>query len=228
MSDDSNLPLVVGITGASGAVYAARLLQCLAASKIPMHVVVSPSGAEVVRQELGLQLGANRRDITPLLQYCWPNSTRWPAIEPKQCVDFASQIRVHEYSDYLTPIASGSFLTRGMVICPCSGSTLSGIVHAASNNLIVRAADVHIKEHRKLILVPRETPLSSFYIQNMQRASEAGAVVMPASPGWYHQVESIVDLVDFIVARILDHLKIPHTLMQRWGVPPAAMSKESQ
>ena len=228
MSDNANLPLVVAITGASGAVYAARLLQCLAASGIPLHVVISPSGAEVIRQELNLQLGAERKDIKPLLQYSWPDSKRWPAIESSNTAEYAKQIRVHDYSDYLTPIASGSFLTRGMVICPCSGSTLSGIVHAASNNLIVRAADVHIKERRKLILVPRETPLSSFYIQNMQRAAEAGAVVMPASPGWYHQVESIVDLIDFMVARILDHLGVSHSLMQRWGTPPASLSKDSQ
>lgn len=117
----------------------------------------------------------------------------------------------------MTPIASGSFLTSGMVICPCSGATLSGVVHAAGNNLIQRAADVHLKEHRKLILVPRETPLSVFQLENMHRAAQAGAIVLPAMPGWYHGVESLVDLIDFVVARILDHLDVPHALMKRWG-----------
>jgi 4-hydroxy-3-polyprenylbenzoate decarboxylase len=104
-----------------------------------------------------------------------------------------------------------------MVICPCSGSTLSAVVHASGSNLIQRAADVHLKERRRLILVPRETPLSSRQLENMRLACDAGAVVLPASPGWYHGVKSLQDLVDFIVARILDQLSIPHTLMKRWG-----------
>jgi 4-hydroxy-3-polyprenylbenzoate decarboxylase len=104
-----------------------------------------------------------------------------------------------------------------MVICPCSGATLSGVVHAAGNNLIQRAADVHLKEGRKLILVPRETPMSVFQLENMHRAAQAGATVLPAMPGWYHGVESLVDIVDFVVARILDHLHVPHQLMKRWS-----------
>ena len=97
-------------------------------------------------------------------------------------------VTLHDYQDYMTPIASGSFLTRGMVICPCSGATLSGVVHASGNNLIQRAADVHLKEHRKLILVPRETPMSVFQLENMHCAAQAGAIVLPAMPGWYHNV----------------------------------------
>jgi 4-hydroxy-3-polyprenylbenzoate decarboxylase len=104
-----------------------------------------------------------------------------------------------------------------MVVCPCSGSTLSGIAHASSMNLIQRAADVHLKERRRLILVPRETPLSVIQIDNLRKAAEAGAVILPAMPGWYHGVTSIRDLVDFVVARILDQLAVPHTLMKRWG-----------
>jgi 4-hydroxy-3-polyprenylbenzoate decarboxylase len=104
-----------------------------------------------------------------------------------------------------------------MVVCPCSGSTLSGIAHAASMNLIQRAADVHLKERRKLILVPRETPLSLIQIDNLRKAAEAGAVVLPASPGWYHGVSTTGDLINFVVARILDQLGVPHTLMRRWG-----------
>jgi 4-hydroxy-3-polyprenylbenzoate decarboxylase len=117
----------------------------------------------------------------------------------------------------MSPIASGSHLTRGMVICPCSGSTLSAVVYASGSNLIHRAADVHLKERRKLVLVPRETPLSVRQLDNMKQACEAGAIVLPAAPGWYHGVESTRDLVDFIVARILDQLEIPRTLIQRWG-----------
>ncbi len=114
-------------------------------------------------------------------------------------------------------MASGSALTSGMVICPCSGGTLSAVAHGASTNLIQRAADVHLKERRKLILVPRETPLSLIHLDNMKRACEAGAIVLPASPGWYHGVQSVRDLVDFIVARILDHLDVAHELSGRWG-----------
>jgi 4-hydroxy-3-polyprenylbenzoate decarboxylase len=126
-------------------------------------------------------------------------------------------LTIHHYKDYFTPIASGSFLTAGMVICPCSGSTLSGIAHAASLNLIQRAADVHLKEHRKLIVVPRETPLSSLQIENMLRIAQAGAIVLPASPGWYHGATSLVDLVDFVVARILDQLGIANSQINRWS-----------
>jgi 4-hydroxy-3-polyprenylbenzoate decarboxylase len=119
----------------------------------------------------------------------------------------------------MAPIASGSFLTKGMVICPCSGSTLSAVVHGASNNLVQRAADVHLKEQRRLVLVPRETPLSSIHLRNMLSASEAGAVVLPAMPGWYHGVQSLGHLVDFVVARILDQLDVENTLVKRWGSP---------
>jgi len=131
--------------------------------------------------------------------------------------DDAGTLCYHHHADFTAPIASGSFVTAGMVICPCSGSTLSAVVHGASNNLVQRAADVHLKERRRLILVPRETPLSSIQLDNMKRASEAGAVVLPAMPGWYHGVRSIGDLVDFMVARILDQMGIEHTLIRRWG-----------
>jgi flavin prenyltransferase len=126
-------------------------------------------------------------------------------------------LTIHHYQDYFTPIASGSFLTAGMVICPCSGSTLSGIAHAASQNLIQRAAEVHLKEHRKLIVVPRETPLSVLQLENMHRLAQAGAVVLPAAPGWYHGATRLSDLVDFVVCRILDQLDIANHAMQRWG-----------
>jgi len=221
------------MTGASGAVYAVRLLQQLLLADRVVHLVYSPSASTVLWQELKMKLGNSQssetsaanslkensiQTLAPLLEYFWPNfETRW-GIRPNASEALQSgQLVVHHYQDYMTPIASGSFLTSGMVICPCSGATLSGVVHAAGNNLIQRAADVHLKEQRKLILVPRETPMSVFQLENMHRAAQAGAIVMPAMPGWYHGVESIVDLIDFVVARILDHLDVPHRLMHRWG-----------
>jgi 4-hydroxy-3-polyprenylbenzoate decarboxylase len=127
------------------------------------------------------------------------------------------QVTYHHHQDLMSRLASGSSLTGGMVICPCSGGTLSAIAHAASGNLIHRAADVHLKERRKLILVPRETPLSAIQLENMRRCADAGAVVLPAMPGFYHGATTVLDLVDFVVARICDQLDVPHQLVRRWG-----------
>jgi 4-hydroxy-3-polyprenylbenzoate decarboxylase len=221
MTPSNPLPIVLAITGASGAAYAARLLQQLAIAHEQVHLLVSPSGAAVVSQELGVELGPSRDNIQALLGYCWPHRVahQWQALTQTQIELGCKRIIYHDYRNYFTPIASGSFLTKAMIICPCSGATLSGVVHASGNNLIQRAADVHLKEHRKLLLVPRETPLSVFQLENMTRAAQAGAVVMPAMPGWYHGVETPVDLIDFVVARILDHLQIPHGLIKRWEGP---------
>jgi 4-hydroxy-3-polyprenylbenzoate decarboxylase len=214
----------MAMTGASGAAYGVRLLQQLALAGQSIHLLISPSAAAVLAQELQLELGSKRDDVIPLLSYVWPNATQqgrqWERLSESEIQTCRDRIVVHDYRNYMTPVASGSFLTSGMVICPCSGATLSGIVHASGNNLIQRAADVHLKEHRKLILVPRETPMSVFQLENMVRAAQAGAIVMPAMPGWYHGVTSPVDLIDFVVARILDHLGISHFLMQRWAVDP--------
>jgi flavin prenyltransferase len=211
-------PIVVAMTGASGAVYGARLLQIMLQQSVPTHLTISDSGAQVVAQELNVRLDLERLDAVTLLRAS--NAfLKQPDIDFESLVAGAKasgQLVVHHYKNYFTPIASGSFLTAGMVICPCSGSTLSGIAHAASQNLIQRAADVHLKEHRKLIVVPRETPLSVFQLENMHRLAQAGAIVLPAAPGWYHGATEMVDLVDFVVARILDQLDIPHTLMRRW------------
>jgi 4-hydroxy-3-polyprenylbenzoate decarboxylase len=201
-------PYVLAITGASGAVYAVRLLELMVRAGHTVHVTVSPSGAAVLKQELGLEVD---------LQHFRPSMLLAGAVDPKDDAVFGGRLLYHHYQDYMSPIASGSFLTAGMVICPCSGSTMSGIAHAAGSNLIQRAADVHLKEHRKLIVVPRETPLSVIQLGNMKRVAEAGAIVLPAMPGWYHGVSSLQNLIDFVVARILDQLGVEHQLMKRWG-----------
>ena len=218
-------PLVLAITGASGAIYSVRLLQMLLAAGREVHLTISPSGAAVVKQELDidLQMEGKSCDLAALLGGQVPSDNPATQAAQQQTAERAiealgvGQVRFHQYQDYFTPIASGSFLTEAMIVCPCSGSTLSGIVRSASGNLIERAAEVHLKERRPLIVVPRETPLSTFQIENMLRASQAGIVVLPAAPGWYHGVQELNDLVDFVVARILDQLQIPHQLMNRWG-----------
>ncbi|TWT50289.1 putative aromatic acid decarboxylase [Rubripirellula amarantea] len=211
-------PIVVAITGASGAVYAVRLLQLLCQTQHEIHITISPSGAAVIKQELGLTLNIRQPDLNALIGYVSPWTTS-DAI--KQCAadsvaHISERVRFHAHDDYMTPIASGSFRTRAMVVCPCSGSTLSGIARSAASNLVQRAAEVHLKEHRKLILVPRETPMSVLQIENMHRLAQTGAVLLPAMPGWYHGVESLDDLVDFVVSRILDQLDVDNSIMQRW------------
>lgn len=221
--------LVVAITGASGAIYASRLLHVLWAGGCQVHVTISPSGLAVMAQELGVPADLQRVDVralcldrlldqlpadspSTLAQYARRQRSAWelPPAEPGQLI-------YHRYDDFSAPPASGSFLTAGMVICPCSGSTLAAVAHAAGSNLIHRAADVHLKERRRLLLVPRETPVSTLQLENWAKASQAGATVLPAMPGWYHQVRGLADLVDFVVARVLDQLQVPHQLMRRWG-----------
>ena len=196
-------PLVVGISGASGGVYAQRLLEVLLLAGRHVHLCISPTGQTILRHELQLEVDLN--DFQP------------QSLLPSLQVLDRNLLSYHHHQDFMAPIASGSFLTAGMVVCPCSGSTLSGIAHGSSTNLIQRAADVHLKERRKLVLVPRETPLSAIALDNMKRCAEAGAVLLPAMPGFYHGPQSIADLVDFVVARICDQLGVEHTLMHRWG-----------
>lgn len=226
----SHHPIVLALTGASGAAYGVRLLQQLTLSGFSIHLLISPSAGAVLAQELGIDLGSCRTTPLPLLRFAWQSTgepmRRWLPLTDRELRETLDRITMHDYRNFMTPIASGSFLTSGMVVCPCSGATLSGIVHASGNNLIQRAADVHLKEHRKLILVPRETPMSVFQLENLHRAAQAGAIVMPAMPGWYHGVTSPIDLIDFLVARILDHLGVEHRLMQRWGVDPIACSDQ--
>jgi 4-hydroxy-3-polyprenylbenzoate decarboxylase len=192
-------PICVGITGASGAVYAVRLLEVLLEAGREVHLSVSASGRDVIKQEYNRTISLENFRIADLLERRYES------------------LKYHHWQDFMAPIASGSFLTDGMIVCPCSGTTLSAIATGAAGNLIQRTAEVHLKERRKLILVPRETPLSLVHIDNMRRVAQAGAIVLPASPGWYHGVKRVEDLVDFVVARICDQLGVEHNLMKRWG-----------
>lgn len=196
--------IVLGITGASGAPYAVRLLEQLLSAGMRVWLSISPAGATVIQQELGITLDLQRFDLSALVP---------------QASDLPGEATYFHHQDLMAPMASGSARTAAMVVCPCSGGTLSSIAHAASGNLIQRAADVHLKERRPLILVPRETPLSTPQLENMLRCSQFGATILPAMPGYYHQPQSIGDLVDFVVARILDQLQIEHRLSKRWNSP---------
>lgn len=216
-SRPANGRVVLAITGASGVIYAVRLLQAICESDLEIHLTISPSGAAVIGQETDLELNIRDPNLLELIRYVPTWSLRECPADSKLESMIADRLHYHQYDDYMTPIASGSFQTRAMLICPCSGSTLSGIARAASSNLIQRAAEVHLKEHRKLILVPRETPLSVLQLENMHRLASAGAVLLPAMPGWYHGVESLDCIVDFVVSRILDQLDLDNRLIKRWG-----------
>ncbi len=224
---------VVAVTGASGVTYAVRLLEVLLAAGCDIHLVISAAAQIVLEQELNLTV--NLDDFNPAALMLDSGETlRDPKLQSlrtksgisadsSNVLGFGSgepgSLHFYHHRDYLAAIASGSFLTEGMVICPCSSGTLSSIVHGTSTNLIHRAAEVHLKERRRLILVPRETPLSLTQIQNMRLAAEAGAIILPAAPGFYHGVKLIGDLVDFVVSRICDQLGIPNGLIRRWGSP---------
>jgi 4-hydroxy-3-polyprenylbenzoate decarboxylase len=190
-------PIVVGITGASGAPYAVRLMQQLVAVHHPVSLIVSKYGLRLLETESGIGSTDAFRDA--IGKHDWDS-----------CVQTFSN------EDRGGAPASGSALTAGMIVCPCSMGTLSAIAVGASRSLIERAADVTLKERRKLILVPRETPLSAIHLGNMLRLTRAGAVVMPASPGFYHRPSQVSDLVDFVVARMLDQLGIEQKLVKRW------------
>ncbi len=194
-------PIVVGITGASGAPYAVRLLQELTAAHRPVSLIVSKYGLRLLATEAGIASMDALRDAIGI--------DAW-----------ASYVEVFSNDDRGAAPASGSARTGGMIVCPCSMGTLSAIAVGASRSLIERAADVTLKERRKLILVPRETPLSAIHLGNMLRLARAGAVVMPASPGFYHRPREVSDLVDFVVARMLDQLGIEQNLVTRWRGEP--------
>jgi 4-hydroxy-3-polyprenylbenzoate decarboxylase len=196
--------LVVAMTGASGAPYGLRLLEVLLRAGRTVHLTLSPAGAQVLEQEVERRVQLGRFQLGDLLG---------------AAADLAApeQVHYHDHRDFRAGIASGSFPTGGMVVCPCSMGTVAAIAHGLSQNLIHRAADVHLKERRKLILVPRETPLSLVQLRNLTLCAEAGAVVLPAMPGFYTRPQSLQDAVDFVVGRICDQLGVEHQLFQRWG-----------
>jgi 4-hydroxy-3-polyprenylbenzoate decarboxylase len=196
--------LVVAITGASGTPYAVRLLEVLLAAGRTVHLSISPASVEVMERELDRHLHLDRFDPADLFGV-------------KEAPLGTGRLVYHHFGDFQAGIASGSFLTGGMVVCPCSMGTVAAIAHGLSQNLIQRAADVHLKERRTLILVPRETPLGLVQLRNLTACAEAGAVVLPASPAFYTRPRNLADAVDFIVGRVCDQLGIEHDLFRRWG-----------
>ncbi len=194
--------ITLAITGASGAQYGLRLLECLLAANCRVYLLISNAARVVIDTETELQL---------------PEFERWPNFFSERFNAQPGQLKIFSREDWMAPVASGSSAPASMVICPCSTGTLSAIAHGASNNLIERAADVALKERRQLILVPRETPYSQIHLENMLTLTRMGAIVMPASPGFYQRPQSIAELIDFMVARVLDQLGVEHALMKRWG-----------
>lgn len=199
-----NAPRVfLGVTGASGLVYAERLLECMLAAGAQVQLCVSKAAHQVAALEMGEPWPARPEELRSFFL------NRLPGLP--------GTLVVHGREDWLAPAASGSNPPDAVVICPCTTGSLAAIAQGLSDSLIERAADVAIKERRTLILVPREAPFSAIHLEHMLTLARLGAVILPPSPGFYHRPQSISDLVDFVVARILDHLKLPHTLMARWG-----------
>ena len=196
-------PIVVAITGASGAPYAVRLVRALVELQQPTWLIISSHGYRLLSTEVGIADQAALRLAV--------GAAGWDA-----------HVRVFDDGDRGALPASGSVRTRGMVICPCSMGTVASIAAGTSRSLVERAADVTLKERRRLVLVPRETPFSVIHLENLLTLTRAGAVVLPAAPGFYHNPQSIGDLVDFVVARVLDQLDLDHTVGRRWdgGTPP--------
>jgi 4-hydroxy-3-polyprenylbenzoate decarboxylase len=192
------LPVVLAITGASGAPYAVRLLAELVALHVPTWLIVSTHGFRLLATESDLP------DLAALRAHVGAQG-------------FDASVRVFDDGDRGAAPASGSARTRGMVICPCSMGTVAAVAHGTSRSLVERAADVALKERRPLLLVPRETPLSLIHLENLAQVTRAGATVIPAAPGFYHRPTAISELVDFMVARVLDHLQLDHAVGKRWG-----------
>ena len=195
--------ICLALTGASGMPYGIRLLECLLAAGCRVQLLYSQVAQIVARQEMDLELPSRASDAQSMLR------ERYAALP--------GELNVYGRDEWFAPVASGSNAPDAMVVCPCTMGTLAAIAQGLASKLIERAADVVIKEGRKLILVPRETPFSLIHLENMLRLSRAGVVILPPSPGFYHSPQRVDDLVDFVVARILDQLAVPHALMQRWG-----------
>ncbi len=180
--------LIIAVTGASGVIYGKRLLEVLHNKNVETHLVISQAAKKIIKHELG----TSEKTLEKLANH------------------------VYEIDDWSSPIVSGSFKTDGMVIVPCSMKTLAGIASGFAENVILRAADVMLKEKRKLILVPRETPLNAIHLRNMLDLAKQGALIVPSMPAYYHKPKNINDLVDFVVGRVLDLLEIEHNLYKRW------------
>lgn len=198
------LELVLALTGASGAPYGVRLLEVLLDTGRTVHLTLSPAAVEVLEKEMDRRVCLDQFRLSDLLG-------------DVAAAERTNQVHYHHYRDFRAGIASGSFLTAGMAVCPCSMGTAAAIAQGLSQNLIHRAADVHLKERRRLVLVPRETPLGLVQLRNLLHCAEAGAVVLPAMPAFYTRPQSLHDAVDFIVGRICDQLGVEHHLLRRWG-----------
>lgn len=199
----SRRPIIVGITGASGAAYGLRLVECLLKQEFEVALLVTKAAQLVVATETNYTLPAKPKLIAEYL-------TAQFDVKP-------DLLKVYDKEDWMSPAASGSAKMGPMVVCPCSMGTLSAIATGASNNLLERAADVTLKERRQLLLLPREMPFSTIHLENMLKLSQIGATILPACPGYYHKPQSIDDIIDFVVSRVLDHLNIDHQLQKRWG-----------
>ena len=196
-------PVILAWTGASGIPYGLRLLERLLVGGEQVFLLISKAAQIVLAMESDIELPSQPKEAEVILG--------------KHFSTQPGQLKVFGREQWTAPVASGSALARAMVVCPCTTGTLSAIACGSSDNLIERAADVMIKEQRKLILVPRETPFSAIHLENMLKLARIGVSILPANPGFYHKPESISELVDFIVARILDQLEVEHQLMARWG-----------
>jgi 4-hydroxy-3-polyprenylbenzoate decarboxylase len=208
--------ICLALTGASGMPYGLRLLECLLVADCKVQLLYSPAAQIVARQEMGVELPSRPSDARQSLlkRLAMANATH-PAA-PMNAVN-PENLAVFGREEWFAPVASGSNPSDAMVVCPCTMGTLAAIAQGLADNLIERAADVMIKEQRKLILVPRETPFSTIHLENMLRLARAGVVILPPNPGFYQHPETVSDIVDFVVARILDQLAVPHQLMARWG-----------
>lgn len=196
---------IIGMTGASGAPYARRVLEVLCRTQHQLDLVITPSGNKVIEVEEGIAIGGSRWGVLSAL-------SDWL----KQDLTSRAGLTVHDWRNVGADIASGSCAVDAMVVVPCSGGTMARIANGISQGLLERAADVCLKERRPLVLVPRETPLSLIHLRNMTLATEAGAIVLPGSPGFYHRPQSVQDLVDMVAGRILHHLGVDSDLMQQW------------
>ena len=195
--------ICLAFTGASGMPYGVRLLECLLEAGCRVQLLYSQVAQIVARQEMALELPARAAETQTFFR--------------ERFASLPGTLEVYGREEWFAPVASGSNPADAMVVCPCTMGSLASIAQGLASNLIERAADVMLKEGRKLILVPRETPFSAIHLENMLRLSRAGAVILPPNPGFYHHPERLEDLIDFVVARILDQLSVPHSLMQRWG-----------